>query len=223
MRKLENKKRRGSRKPRTNVDLPGQLLYPGLRWPLKTIASLLNGSLDPQSERISPEEKERATKFFRIAQKVASEGRDGRFTLASKEEWVRECEGMSMIPTLVVEGKRLVWEFVRYRESEELALKLCILKMVEESTIGLVVECACGCGKWIARKKKTDRFANNKCRTAQYQSTPKAKELRAKSQREAYFAELKKDRTPAGKRKLARLIALRKKRGTYEEHAQTAK
>jgi hypothetical protein len=63
-----------------------------------------------------------------------------------------------------------------------------LLAMASDGALDKLVQCHCGCTKWLIKRRGIDRFANG-CRTRFHQQDPKNLKKRAKRARETYRLE----------------------------------
>ena len=78
-----------------------------------------------------------------------------------------------------------------------------LIRMASDGTLAKLVQCGCGCEKWLIKKRGIDRFASDACKVRFHQSGEEAKKLRAAKARATYRLE-KKGIVMAGKKSKGR-------------------
>jgi hypothetical protein len=176
-----------------------------------SVMSALNGELPQQ--RISLEAQRRVARFLELARLATERTSLENCAEWDWHEWAEHCKSISLRLGFVLPNGGVSWETTASSNDEnaEVELKILVLKMVEDASIQKVTKCACGCGKWIQRRREIDRYWGDH-RVKVFQSSQDVKDARAKEARDVRMRGHKREDRDTGTKKASRLKALRNKR-----------
>jgi hypothetical protein len=90
--------------------------------------------------------------------------------LPSQGSVKRRIQTYSTLPRMADDGEPL-WFVTGPRAIEGWAAHV-LISMWREKRLSLLTQCSCGCGRWLMRRRKDQRFSEDACRVRFHQSAP---------------------------------------------------